>query len=349
MDRRMFLAAGLAAACGPSAANSTTEPVLSATALPLPTSGLPLGPLPDLRYPDPHIEPLDKRFAGNLVGTAVERVATGFRWAEGPAYFPAGRYLVFSDIPNNRLMRLSEDDNHLSVFRAPSMNANGNAVDRQGRLVTCEGVARRVTRTEVDGSISVLADRWQGKRLNSPNDLAIAPDGAIWFTDPSYSIDNSYMGLRAEREQAGNHVYRIDPGSGRVTKELDGFDQPNGICFSPDGRRLYVVDSGDLGHVRVFDFDSKTGRARGDSVFVQGWTDGLRCDTAGNVWCSMGLGDDRKEDGVRCYSPEGALLGKIHLPESCANLAFGGVQRNRLYMCASTSIYAVYVDATGAG
>ena len=255
MDRRIFMAAGIAAAGGAGTALAQSETPLGATGVPLPAPGLPLGPLPGSRYPDPHIESLDKRFPGRVGSTAVERVATGFRWAEGPAYFSAGRYLIFSDIPNNRLMRLSEDDDHLSVFRAPAMNANGNTVDRQGRLVTCEHSGRRVTRTEFDGAVTVLADRWQGKRLNSPNDLTIAPDGSIWFTDPTYGIEGRYEGLKAEREQPGNYVYRIDPVTGQVTKVLDGFDQPNGICFSPDGKRLYVIDSGAPGHIRVFDFD----------------------------------------------------------------------------------------------
>lgn len=356
MDRRMFMAAGvaatsLAATGGTGTALAQTEAPLGATGAPLPAPGLPLGPLPGSRYPDPHIESLDKRFPGRVGTTAVERVATGFRWAEGPVYMPAGRYLIFSDIPNNRLMRLSEDDGHLSVFRAPAMNANGNTIDRQGRLITCEHAGRRVTRTEFDGTVTVLADRWQGKRLNSPNDATIAPDGSIWFTDATYGIDGRYEGLKAEREQPGNYVYRIDPGTGQVTKVLDGFDQPNGICFSPDGKRLYVIDSGAPGHIRVFDFDPEHGKVRGDRVFVgmfPGLTDGLRCDSEGNVWCSMGWGDP-KEDGVRCYAPDATLLGKIQLPETCANLAFGGAQRNRLYMCASTSVYAVYLDTQGAG
>lgn len=356
MDRRMFMAAGvaatsLAATGGTGTALAQTEAPLGATGAPLPAPGLPLGPLPGSRYPDPHIESLDKRFPGRVGTTAVERVATGFRWAEGPVYIPAGRYLIFSDIPNNRLMRLSEDDGHLSVFRAPAMNANGNTVDHQGRLVTCEHSGRRVTRTEFDGTVTVLADRWQGKRLSSPNDVTIAPDGSIWFTDATYGIDGHYEGLKAEREQPGNYVYRIDPGTGQVTKVLDGFDQPNGICFSPDGKRLYVIDSGAPGHIRVFDFDPEHGKVRGDRVFVgmfPGLTDGLRCDSEGNVWCSMGWGDPA-EDGVRCYAPNGELIGKIHLPEGCANLCFGGRKNDRLLMCASTSVYALYINGRGAG
>jgi gluconolactonase len=354
MDRRKFLAAGVTAAATAAAGKALAQTVgpYGATAVPL-SAGLPLGPLPDTRYPDAHIQVIDaKRFPGGVNTGAVERVASGLRWAEGPVYFPAGGYLLFSDVPNNRLMRLSDDDNHLSVFRSPSMNSNGNTIDRQGRLITCEHAGRRVTRTEFDGTITVLADRFQGKRLGSPNDVAVAPDGSIWFSDPSYGIDGRYEGLKVDREQPGNFVYRIDPRSGAVTKALDGFDQPNGICFSPDGKRAYFVDSGvTQNNIRAFDVDLASGRLSNGRVFAKdfapGNTDGLRCDTAGNVWCSMGWADP-KEDGVRCYAPDGTLTGKIHLPETCANLAWGGQQRNRLYMCASTSVYAVYLNAQGA-
>jgi gluconolactonase len=231
------------------------------------------------------------------------------------------------------------------------MNANGATVDREGRLISCEHAARRVTRTEHDGRITVLADRWDGKRLNSPNDVAVAPDGSIWFSDPTYGLDGNYEAPKGVKEQASNNVYRIDPKSGQVAKAADGFDQPNGVAFSPDARTLYVVDSGaDL--VRAFETDLEHGRLGAGRVFLDklgpGGTDGLRCDTAGNIWCSFGWGDP-KEDGVRCYAPDGTLLGKINLPEVCANLTFGGALRNRLYVCASTSVYAIYVNAQGAG
>jgi gluconolactonase len=325
--------------------------------LPVPPSErLPLGPLPGSRYPDPHIEALDaRRFKGSPGTGAVERVATGFRWAEGPAYFRAGRYLIFSDIPNNRQMRLLEDDNHLSVFRSPSYNSNGNTVDRQGRLITCQHATRRVVRTEFDGRITVIADSYNGKKLNSPNDVVVASDDSIWFTDPSYGIGGNYEGLQAEQEQATRNIYCVDAGSGEVSIVADDFTQPNGLAFSPDEKRLYIVDSGIThggpAHIRVFDVDVGAGKLTSGKVFAEGFapgfTDGLRLDVEGNVWASMGWADPR-EDGVRCYAPNGDLIGKIHLPETCANLVFGGLLRNRLYMCASTSVYALYVNTQGA-
>ena len=360
MNRRLFLAASTATATAAAlkAATAATEPLLGETGDPLRATGnlhLSLGPLPGSRYPDPHIEALDKRFMGSPGTGAVERVATGFRWAEGPAYFRAGRYLIFSDIPNNRQMRLVEDDNHLSVFRTPSYNSNGNTVDREGRLLSCEHSGRRVSRTELDGTITVIADQYNGKRLNSPNDLVVASNGTIWFTDPSYGIGGNYEGLKAEQEQATHNVYRVDPQTGNVTLIVDDFTQPNGICFSPDEKKLYVIDSGIThggpAHIRVFDVDIDAGKVSNSKVFAEGFapgfTDGMRCDIEGNVWCSMGWADP-KEDGVRCYAPGGDLLGKIHLPETCANLVFGGLLRNRLYMCASTSVYACYVNTQGA-
>jgi gluconolactonase len=360
MDRRAFLAASTAGAMAATlkGAAAATEGPLGETGVTLPTSPaarFPLGPLPNSRYPDPHVESLDKRFKGSVGTGAVERVATGFRWAEGPAYFSAGRYLIFSDIPNNRIMRLLEDDNHLSVFRTPSFNTNGSTVDREGRLVSCEHSGRRVVRTEHDGTITVVADRYQGKRINSPNDVVVASDGSIWFTDPTYGSDGNYEGLKAEREQATHNVYRVDPQNGDVTLVVDDFVEPNGLCFSPDEKKLYIIDSGIThggpAHIRVFDVDIATGKVSNGKIFAEdfapGFTDGMRCDIEGNVWCSMGWGDPN-EDGVRCYSPAGELLGKIHLPETCANLTFGGVLRNRLYMCASTSVYACYVGTRGA-
>jgi gluconolactonase len=320
------------------------------------TEPLPLGPLSGSRYPDPHVESLDKRFKGSAGTMAVERVATGFRWAEGPVYFPAGRYLLFSDIPNNRMMRISEDDGHLSVFRQPSMNSNGNTIDRVGRLITCEHTGRRVTRTEFDGSITIIADKYNGKKLNSPNDAAVASDGAIWFTDPAYGISGYYEGIKAEQEQEKWNVYRVDPKSGEIKVVVDDFVRPNGIAFSPDEKKLYIIDTGasegpdNPAHMRVFDVDHDAGKLSNSKVFADfkpGFSDGVRCDTAGNVWCSMGWADP-KEDGARCYAPNGDLIGKIHVPETCANLTFGGQQRNRLYICGSTSVYAVYTSAQGA-
>jgi len=313
---------------------------------------LPLGNLPDTRYPDPRIEVLDPRFIYKQGNAAIERIATGFRWAEGPAWFGDGGYLVFSDIPNNRMLRWTESDGHLSVFRAPSHYTNGNTRDRAGRLISCEHDTRRVTRTELDGAVTVLMDGFQGKPLNAPNDVVVAADGAIWFTDPGYGIDGPYEGHKADAELP-RQVYRLDPTTGSARVVADDFTRPNGLCFSPDERLLYIVDTGishgGPSHIRVFDVED--GSLRNGRVFAEdfapGMTDGLRCDADGNVWCGMGWGDPA-EDGVRCYAPNGDLIGKIHLPEGCANLCFGGRKKDRLFMCASTSVYALYVNARGA-
>ena len=312
---------------------------------------LPLGHLPDTRYPSHLIETLDKRFPKQGYA-AIERIATGFRGAEGPVYFPAGRYLLWSDIPNNRIMRWLEDDGHVSVYRPHSHHSNGNTRDNEGRLVTCEHDSRRVTRTEHDGRITVLIDRYEGKRLNAPNDLIVTSDDAVWFTDPGYGIDGPYEGHEAEAELPRN-VYRIDPGTGRAAVVADDFVRPNGIAMSPDERTLYIVDSGVThggpGHIRAFDVSGDrltNGRVFADD-FAPGLTDGMRLDKDGNVWCSMGWAGPA-EDGVRCYAPNGELLGKIHLPEACANLCFGGAKGHRLFMCGSTSVYALYLKTTGA-
>jgi sugar lactone lactonase YvrE/transposase len=246
--------------------------------------------------------------------------------------------------------RLSEDDNHLSVFRYPSFNSNGNTIDREGRLITCEHGGRRVTRTELDGSVTIIADRYNGKRLNSPNDAAVASDGSIWFTDPAYGIGGNYEGLRDQAEQEKHNVYRVDPKSDDIKVIVDDFVEPNGITFSPDEKKLYVIDSGftdgadNPSHIRVFDVDVASGRLSNGKVFAEmpkpSIADGMRADTDGNIWCSMGWGN-ANEDGVRCYNPSGELLGKIHIPETVANLCFGGSFRNRLYICGSTSLYAL--------
>ena len=369
-NRRTLLkgAAAFAAATAVTvkAASAATVTPFGQTAAPTrSTAPLPLGPLPGSRYPDSHLESLKKpgvafgaagfpAFAGTM---AVERVATGTRWAEGPVYFPAGRYVLFSDIPNNRIMRFSEDDGHLSVYRQPSLNSNGNTIDREGRLITCEHSGRRVTRTELDGSITIIADKYNGKKLNSPNDAVVASDGSIWFTDPAYGIGGYYEGIKADQEQEKHNVYRVDPKSGDIKVVVDDFVEPNGIAFSPDEKKLYVLDTGftdgpdNPSHIRVFDVDVGAGRVSNGKVFAEmpkpSITDGARCDTAGRVWCSVGWGDPN-EDGVRCYAPDGDLLGKIHIPETVANLCFGGQQRNRLYICGSTSLYAVYTSAQGA-
>lgn len=312
-------------------------------------SDLPLGVLPGTRYPNASIVKLDSRFHAKIGNASIERIASGCAWVEGPVYFPAGRYLLWSDIPNNRILRWLEDDGHVSVFRSPSNFANGATLDRQGRLVSCEH-SRRVTRTERDGSITVVLDQFEGRRLSAPNDVIVARDGAVWFTDPGYGIDGDYEGEKAEPELP-RAVYRVDP-DGTATVVADDFVRPNGLAFSPDESLLYVVDSGitDGGpaHIRVFDVQNgqlKRGRVFADN-FAPGFTDGMRVDIDGNVWCSMGWGDPA-EDGVRCYAPDGDMIGKINLPETCANLCFGGIKRNRLFMAASTSIYSLYVGTKG--
>jgi gluconolactonase len=338
IQRRAFLA-GTVAAAATTALNSAGADTL------------PLGDLPNWRYPDPRVEVLDKRFKAKVGNAAIERIATGFRWAEGPVYVRDGGYLLWSDIPNNRIMRWLEDDGHLSVFRANSNYSNGNTRDREGRLITCEHDARRVTRTEPDGTITVLIDSFQGKKLNAPNDVVVAADGAIWFTDPGYGIFGNYEGHKAELELPAR-VYRLDAKSGQATIVADDFDKPNGLAFSADEKKLYIIDSGithgGRSNMRVFDVNGDklaNGKVFAEN-FAPGFTDGVRTDIDGNVWCSMGWADP-KEDGVRCYAPNGDLIGKIHLPETCANLCFGGKKRNRLFMTASTSVYATYVETQG--
>ncbi len=307
-----------------------------------------------IAYPDPAIEVLDPRFAKYKIGNAaIERLCTGMRWAEGPVWFGDGRYLLWSDIPNNRIMRWDEETGAVSVFRRPSNNSNGHTRDRQGRLISCEHDARRVTRTEHDGTITVLMDTYEGKLLNAPNDVAVHADGSIWFTDPGYGILMNYEGHKADFELPRN-VYRIDPHSGQSTVVLEGFDRPNGLCFSPDCAKLYVVDTGreakpaDSKPIHVFDVTAD-GKLANGRLFVDmspGNSDGVRCDVDGNLWSAAGGADGFR--GVHCFAPDGTLIGKIHLPENCANLCFGGVKKNRLFMAASQSIYAVYVEAIGA-
>lgn len=303
-------------------------------------------------YPDPDIQILDKRFTAGLGNAAIERVASGFRWCEGPVYFADLRCLLWSDIPNNRLMRWNEDNGGVSVFREPSNYANGNTRDREGRLISCEQDTRRITRTEHDGRITVLMDHYRNKPLNSPNDVVVSADGAVWFTDPGYGIQGNYESSQQRPFELPTNVYRLDPASGTATIVADDFVRPNGLAFSPDEARLYIIDSGlafgGPSHIRVFDVDHQ--RLRNGRVFAEfqpGTSDGVRTDMHGNVWCTYGWGDP-KEDGVRCYTAGGDLLAKIHLPETAANLTFGGPKRNRLFICASTSLYSVYLNDIGA-
>jgi gluconolactonase len=308
-----------------------------------------------IRYPDPAVEVLDPRFVQYRLGSAaVERLWTGGRWTEGPVWFGDGRYLLWSDIPNNRVMRWCEESGVVSVFRSPSDYCNGHTRDRQGRLVTCEHGTRRVTRTEHDGTITVLMDSSDGKQLNAPNDVVVHRDGAIWFTDPGYGILMNYEGYKAEPELP-TRVYRLDPQTGEATVVADDFVRPNGLCFSPDESLLYVVDTGishdpaGPSHIRVFDVVEGR-RLQNGRLFVDmkpGTGDGIRCDVDGNVWAAAGWGGEGF-DGVHCYAPDGTLLGRIHLPEPCANLCFGGARKNRLFMTASQSVYAVYVETAGA-
>lgn len=310
---------------------------------------------PPVAYPDPAIQVLDPRFNKyRIVSAAVERLYTGARWAEGPVWFGDGRYLLFSDIPNNRVLRWLEDTGEVSVFRSPSNYANGNFRDREGRLLTCEHDSRRVTRTEHDGAITVLTDQFQGKKLNAPNDIVTHSDGAIWFTDPGYGIMGNYEGHKAPFELPAN-VYRLDPNTREVTVVASDMDKPNGLCFSPDEKKLYIVDSGEPKHpgeprpIRVYDVEDGK-RLKNGQLFVDmspGTSDGIRCDVDGNVWSAAGWASEGF-NGVHVFAPDGTRIGKILLPETCANLCFGGAKKNRLFMAASQSLYSVYVDAQGA-
>ncbi len=306
---------------------------------------------PSPRYPDPAIEVLDPRFKKyHVTSAAVERIATGMRWAEGPVWFGDGRYLLWSDVPGDRIWKWEEETGAVTTFRHPSGNANGNTRDRQGRLVSCEHLARRVTRTEYDGSITTLVDHFEGARLNSPNDVVVKSDGSVWFTDPPFGILGFYEGLPATPERP-ECVYRFDPATGKTTVVTDAVARPNGLCFSPDEKLLYVVESGALPkRIRVFDVSADGSQVEGDRVFFAGEPDaspdGFRCDTDGNLWAGWGQGAEG--DGVRIFAPDGTTIGRIHLPERCANLCFGGRKRNRLFMAASQSVYALYVNAQGA-
>jgi gluconolactonase len=303
-----------------------------------------------VRYPDPAFQIVDPSFAKYRIGNAgVERLTTGYRWAEGPVWFGDARCLLWSDIPNNRIMRWDEETGDVTVFRKPSNYANGNTRDRQGRLVTCEHDARRVTRTEYDGSITVILDRFDGKPLNSPNDVVVRSDDSVWFTDPPFGILSNYEGHVAPVELPTN-VYRVDGRTGQATVVVGDIPRPNGLAFSPDEQKLYVVVSGAMPReIRAYDVvDNGTCLANG-RVFIDcgaGVPDGFRVDTEGNLWCGWGGGEG--QDGVAIFNPDGKLIGRILLPERSANLCFGGAKRNRLFIASSKSIYSVYVNARGA-
>lgn len=305
---------------------------------------------PSQRYPDPAFQVLAPSFEKyHLASAAVERLATGNRWAEGPVWFGDGRYLLWSDVPNDRILRWDEVSGQTHVWRYASNHANGNTRDRQGRLITCEHLTRRLTRTEHDGQITVLADRYDGKPLNSPNDVVVKSDGSIWFTDPPFGIVGHYQGAKALQELPAN-IYRIDPDSGELSVVAEDVNGPNGLAFSPDEKKLYVIESRarprNILVYPVLDDGRRLGRAE---VFVdaqEGTPDGFRVDIDGNLWCGWGMGT-AELDGVRVFSPTGQPLGHIALPERCANLCFGGKYRNRLFMASCTSIYSLFVNTQG--
>jgi gluconolactonase len=317
---------------------------------------VPFAPSP--QYPDPAFELLDERFAAlRLFSASVEQLASGLRWAEGPVWFGDGRYLLVSDIPNNRILRWDECSGATSVFRSPSAMSNGHTRDRQGRLVSCEHLGRRITRTEHDGSLTVLADRFDGKRLNSPNDIVCARDGSLWFTDPSFGIGGWWEGEPAEPELP-HAVYRLDPEHGELQCLITDLAAPNGLAFSPDESVLYVVESRARPNRLVWAYDVGAGAALSNRRLLidaqgSGALDGMAVDEQGHLWCGWGSdgrpgGAASGPNGVRVFDPQGRAIGHVHLPERCANVCFGGRHRNRLFMAASHSLYAVFVNVRGA-
>jgi gluconolactonase len=294
-------------------------------------------------------EAFDKRFSRYLIPIVfLEKLHGGMRWAEGPVYFGDQRCLIWSDLPNNRMLRWDEETGQVTTFRSPSNFSNGNTRDREGRLVTCEHRGRRVTRTELSGKITVLAESYQGKRLNSPNDVVVKSDGTVWFTDPTYGISAEYEGGKAESEIGSCNVYRLDPRTGDLRIVVDDFSRPNGLAFSPDESILYIADSGFWPnpeaphHIRAFDVvGDGLHNSRVLADVSPGIPDGFRTDVDGNIWTSAG-------DGVQCFTPGGDLIGKIHVPEKVANVCFGGPARDRLFICGFTSLYAIHLNTRGA-
>lgn len=329
--------------------------------------------VPNQRYPDPAVEILDPAFLKyRIYSSTLEQLGSGMRWAEGPVYLREKGWLLVSDIPNDRIMKFDEKTGEFSVFRSPSNFANGNTLDRQGRLVTCEHRTRRVTRTEADGSITVVADRYQGKRLNSPNDVVVKRDGSIWFTDPVFGIAGDWEGGKAEPEQPTMNVYRVDA-DGAIEAVITDLAGPNGLAFSPDESKLYVVESRAQPHRIIWSYDvgadgkSLSNKAKLIVATDEGALDGFRVDADGNLWCGWGSNGRLQDkptrvngrdvylpvarpedlDGVMVFNPQGKAIGFIRLPERCANLTFGGPKGNRLYMAASHSLYALYVESHG--
>lgn len=342
MKRRSFLSAVVA--------TTAVLPILANAQSPLPAAEPRdwSGATP-LRYPDPDLIALDPRFQRYILfNTPIQRHHTGTLWAEGPAWNGVGRYLIWSDIPNNRQLRWIEDDGRVTEFRNPSGNSNGNTFDHEGRQISCEHGGRRVVRYEYDGSVTVIADSFDGKPLNSPNDAVVAPDNSIWFTDPPYGIRGNYEGSRAESELPFA-VYRVNAANGQISMVTDEIAAPNGLCFSPDYSQLYVADTGSGREIKVWEVDGnrlRNGR-RHAQLTLPGTdnvtsADGIRCDVDGNIWAGA-------RPGVQIIAPDGDTIGVIRLPEVCANVCFGGRRRNRLFMTASQSLYSVYVGVQGAG
>jgi gluconolactonase len=343
-SRRAFLAATIGTAASLRVSAQTPAPP-AVSPIPTPRDYSRIEPFV---YPDPDIVALTPAFRRYIIfNTAIRRLHIGTQWAEGPAWNGVGRYLVWSDIPNNVQLRFIDDDSRVTTFRNPAGQSNGNTFDDEGRQLSCEHLGRRVARYEVNGTVTTVAERFDGRRLNSPNDIVVHPDGGIWFTDPSYGIRGNFEGARAESETK-EAVYRVDGKTGQIRRVTDEISQPNGLCFSPDYKKLYVADTGTGREIKVWDVDGQALRngKRHAQLAVPGTNapsaaDGIRCDADGNIWAGA-------RPGVMVISPAGEAIGMIRLPETCANVCFGGTRRNRLFMTASQSLYAVYVEAIGA-